>query len=149
MNIFSLECPCEHKGHFIKYGFYERAVKTPYGVIRLKIQRLLCKYCHHTHSILLSSLIPYSQLLYEDTLSIVRASSFDDLNEMMIINPYIDESNISYVKKQFHMHWKERLVSENIQLDATLIFQCFFHFKRQFMQIKCTPNILYMPTNIA
>ena len=27
--------------------------------------------------------------------------------------------------------------------------ECFFHFKRQFMQIKCTPNILYSPTHIA
>lgn len=57
-----------------------------------------------------------------------------DLNQLMIENPNIDESNISYIKKQYTMHWKQRLLSENIQLDSSLVFQCFFHFKRQFMQ---------------
>ena len=71
------------------------------------------------------------------------------LKTILIENPNIDESNISYIKKQYSMHWKQRLLSENIQLDSSLVFQCFFHFKRQFMQIKCTPNILYSPTHIA
>lgn len=149
INIFSLECSCHHKGQFIKYGFYYRFVKTPHGVLKLKIQRLKCKHCNHTHSILLSSLIPYSQLLFHDMLSIIRAHSFDELDQIMIRNPHIDESNVSYIKKQFHKHWEQRLVSENIELDSELIFQCFFHFKKQFMQIKCTYNNLFIPTNIS
>ena len=51
INIFSLECSCHHKGQFIKYGFYHRFVKTPHRVLKLKIQRLKCKHCNHTHSI--------------------------------------------------------------------------------------------------
>lgn len=149
LNIASLECPCHHKGHLIKHGFYTRKIKTPDGIIPLKIQRFKCKHCHHTHAFLLSVIIPYSQILFHDTLSIIRSNTMQDLNQLMIENPNIDESNISYIKKQYTMHWKQRLLSENIQLDSSLVFQCFFHFKRQFMQIKCTPNILYNLTHIA
>ena len=130
-------------------AFIRDKIKTPDGIIPLKIQRFKCKHCHHTHAFLLSVIIPYSQILFHDTLSIIRSNSMQDLNQLMIENPNIDESNISYIKKQYSMHWKQRLLSENIQLDSSLVFQCFFHFKRQFMQIKCTPNILYNLTHIA
>ncbi len=149
LNSRSFECPCHHKGHLIKHGFYTRKIKTSHFIIPLKIQRFKCKHCHHTHAFLLSVIIPYSQILFHDTLSIIRSNIMQDLNQLMIENPNIDESNISYIKKQYSMHWKQRLLSENIQLDSSLVFQCFFHFKRQFMQIKCTPNILYSPTHIA
>ena len=63
LNIASLECSCHHKGHLIKHGFYTRKIKTPDGIIPLKIQRFKCKHCHHTHAFLLSVIIPYSQIL--------------------------------------------------------------------------------------
>ena len=75
LNIASLECPCHHKGHLIKHGFYTRKIKTPDGIIPLKIQRFKCKHCHHTHAFLLSVIIPYSQILFHDTLSIIRSNS--------------------------------------------------------------------------
>ncbi|OUN37286.1 hypothetical protein B5G32_04770 [Massilimicrobiota sp. An80] len=107
----------------------------------LKIQRFKCKHCNHTHAFLLSIIIPYSQILFHDTLSIIRSSTMQDLDQLMIENPNIDESNISYIKKQYSMHWKQRLLSENIQLDSSLVFQCFFHFKRQFLSL--LPLILH------
>ena len=130
LNIASLECPCHHKGHLIKHGFYTRKIKTPDGIIPLKIQRFKCKHCHHTHAFLLSVIIPYSQILFHDTLSIIRSNSMQDLNQLMIENPNIDESNISYIKKQYSMHWKQRLLSENIQLDSFSGFSVLFSFQK-------------------
>lgn len=149
LNVFSLKCLCGLKGQIIRYGFYYRSIRTSIGIVELRVQRVFCKSCGHTHAILLSSMIPYSQFSLNDMLSIIRSVSFEDLDKLMIENPYIDESNIAYIKKQFDRHWKQRLLSECIALDESLVFQCFLHYGRQFMQIKCTRNILFTPTNIT
>lgn len=148
-NLLTAQCPCGFKGHFIRYGFYFRNIKTTSGLICLKIQRVKCKICGHTHAILLSCMIPYSQILFKDTLDIIRSTSFEELKNIMTANQLIDESNISYIKRQFHKHWEQRLLSEQISFDDSLVFQCFFHYSRQFMQIKCTENILSYCTNIT
>lgn len=149
VNLLYAQCPCGLKGNLIRYGFYTRYIKTPSGLVQLKIQRVKCKVCGHTHAILLSCMIPYSQILFKDTLDIIRSTSIDDLKQIMMDNLSIDESNISYVKRQFHKHWEQRLLSEQIRLDDSLVFQCFFHYRRQFMQIKCTANTLLYFTNIT
>lgn len=148
-SVSALQCPCGYKGHLIRYGFYSRNIKTSSGLIKLRIQRVKCKICGHTHAILLSCMIPYSQVLLKDTLSIIQSTSFEELKDIMISNQLIDEANISYIKRQFHKHWKQRLLSENIKLDDSLVFQCFFHYNKQFMQIKRTKNILSYHTNIT
>lgn len=149
VNLLSAQCPCGKKGNFIRYGFYTRYIKTPFERVKLRIQRVKCKVCGHTHALLLSDMIPYSQILFKDTLDIIRSTSIVQLKDIMIRNPFIDESNISYVKKQFHKHWQQRLLSERISFDDSLVFQCFFHYRRQFMQIKSTPNLLLYTTNIT
>lgn len=86
-------------------------------------------------------MIPHSQLLYDDVISILHSTSPKEAEEIMVQNHWIDESNISHLIKQYRKHWKQSLLSENIVMDDSLIFQCFYHFKRQFMQIKCLLNI--------
>lgn len=149
IHLFSLKCPCGHSGHCIRYGFYTRSIKTPEGLVPLRIQRVLCKHCNHTHALLLSSIIPYSRILLRDAVTIIQLNSSKELDEFMISNPLIDESNVSYIRKQYIKHWQQRLLSENISFDDCLVFQCFSHFSRQFMQIKCIQNILYSFTNIT
>lgn len=148
-NLSATQCPCGLKGNLIRYGFYSRHIKTPSGLVKLRIQRVKCKVCGHTHALLLSCLIPYSQILLKDAVYIIRSSSIDDLKNIMMNNLSIDESNISYVKRQFHKHWQHRLLAEQIRFDESLVFQCFFHYKMQFMQIKRTVNILLYCTNIT
>ncbi|RKJ59876.1 hypothetical protein D7Y06_25235 [Roseburia sp. 1XD42-69] len=60
----------------------------------------------------------------------------------------MDESNCRYIIRCFLMHWKQLLLSAQISLfnRTTLIHDCFSAFSRQFMQIRCTPNILSMNT---
>ena len=61
----------------------------------------------------------------------------------MLNNEFIDESNILYIIKQYLKYWKERIISFSISLDLSISKQCLEHFNRQFMQIKCIPNILF------
>lgn len=151
IQIHKLECPyCAHKGQFIKYGTYARFIKTPFGMVQIRIQRYMCKNCGHTHALLLSSIIPYSHLLIRDALRIIRATTADEYKEIMCDNLCIDESTISMTKYQYKKHWKERLRSAQIALDdEDLIFKCFFHYNRQFMQIRRIKNKLYINTNTA
>lgn len=81
VNLLSAQCPCGLKGNLIRYGFYTRHIKTPSGLVKLKIQRVKCKVCGHTHAILLSCMIPYSQILFKDILDIIRSTSVDDLKK--------------------------------------------------------------------
>lgn len=61
----------------------------------------------------------------------------------MLSNEFIDESNISYIVKQYLKYWRELINSFKISLDLSISKQCLNRFKRQFMQIKCTPNIIF------
>lgn len=60
-------------------------------------------------------------------------------------NPLVDEGSLRYILCQFRKYWQQKLLSQNIALEpfAALVKQSFSHFKRQFMQIKSTPNTLF------
>ena len=144
MDIHALTCSCGMSGQLIKHAYYDRHIKTPNGIITLKILRVKCKCCNKTHAIFPECIVPYSQVLLNDHISIIKSynngSSFEPI---MISNEFIDESNISYIIKQYLKHWKELIISFKISLDLSISKQCLSYFKRQFMQIKCTPNIIF------
>lgn len=142
-----LSCTCHQKSTFIKHGYYLRSIKTPDGFLPISILRVKCNSCNKTHAILPSWIIPYSRILYDDQVSIIHAYlnqlSFEPI---MLSNLLIDESNIRYVIGQYLSHWKERIASFSGSLHTSLIRSCFKYFSRQFMQIRCTPNILFLET---
>lgn len=149
IQLHTLTCSCHHSGCFIKHGYYTRKIKTKEGVVHLRILRLYCKECGKTHALLLSTIVPYSQILLHDHLSIIKESEQKALASFMEENLLIDESNIAYIKNQFNKYWKQKLISFSIKLDEQLTSLCFRFFHRQFMQIKCTTNLLYIPTHIT
>lgn len=144
-----IKCSCGHLGCLIIHGYYIRKIKTPFGKIALRIVRLLCKECGKTHAVLPDSIVPYSQITIEDHILILRATTKEDHNKIMEDNLCIDESNISYIKRNYKKHWKERLRTYKISLDYNLTSLCLLYYKRQFMQIKCTINLLYTFTHTA
>ena len=141
LDFNKLICPkCNHSDLII-HGYYSRRLKTKIGTIYLRIIRVICKTCGSTHALLLSCLVPYSSV---DLKSHIRIINNDDINGLMEEISDIDESNIAYVLRMFNRYFKERLLSVNISVtDDNLVFNCFKYFKRQFMQIKCTSNILF------
>lgn len=147
IEMHQLSCSCGLSGCLIKHGYYSRYIKTSYGNIPLSILRVKCKHCGKTHAIFPVLIVPYSNILLNTHLSIITTyiskSSFEPI---MMDNEYIDESNIKYIIRQFLRHWKERIAAFRFSVFDSLDIlskQCLNTFKRQFMQIKGTRNILF------
>ena len=66
IQLFNVTCTCGTKGCLIRYGHYHRHVKLSSSLISLRIQRVWCKHCGTSHAILLSALVPYSQIILDD-----------------------------------------------------------------------------------
>lgn len=146
VDFMTIRCPtCRHSGCLIKHARYKRTFRLPASTVTISILRVLCKECGHTHAVLLCEFVPYSQILLEDHINIIRN---DDDNSFITDNPNFDMSDIRYVRKQFVLFWKQRLLSCSLQFDDALVPGCFECFGRQFMQIKCTINMLYNATHI-
>ena len=140
-----LSCSCGNKGNLIRYGTYFRKVKLPQGIEHLQVQRIRCNACGKTHAILPHWLVPYSSIILTDQISIISNHQSDVQSlAIMEVNPEIGESDIRYIIRQFILYWKERLRSAKISLNTSLTYHCFNHFNRQFMQIKRTPNLLFI-----
>jgi hypothetical protein len=141
IDFFKLQCSCGHHGCLTKHAYYYRYIRTISGFVKLKILRVFCSLCHKTHAIMLHTIVPYSQILFEQHLDIVT-KPISKL-ETLMINFNIDLSLIRYIKKQYDRHWKQRLSKHQIPLDDSLSLLCFTHFNQQFMQIRCLPNVLH------
>ena len=69
--LHQLTCPCGHSGCLSIHGYYNRSIKLPDGKTVFRICRVKCECCGHTHAILLSSMVPYSQVVISDHISII------------------------------------------------------------------------------
>lgn len=149
LDFHRLTCSCGHSACLTKHAYYSRRIKTFDGFILLRICRVKCTFCNKTHALLPAELVPYSQITFLSHISIIEASLSSEPDYLPIMNliPDIDENNIHYVVSKFRHFWKERLLSENIDFSNIpfLLKHCFSCFHRQFMQIKNTKNILFLP----
>lgn len=81
LNYGILSCPNCGSDHFIRWGYYLRNVyyinnnNIEFNII--KIQRIRCKTCGHTHALLPTYIIPYRQYLLD---AILTAINDDDLS---------------------------------------------------------------------
>lgn len=155
ISLNQLQCPCcKHKGCFIWYGTYNRSVKEGDAKEALTISRILCKECSgcghsHTHALLLVSIVPYCQVPLHLQANVISACEACDgsISEILINNPSIDMNYVYRLCAAYRSYWLERLRCEGIPLYPLddLPAGCFRHYNRQFMQIKNTPNILFLP----
>ena len=128
------------------HGYYLRGLKTPDGIIRLRICRLRCHECRRTHALLPSLIVPYSQVSAPDQADIIHF--FPDkhaLRSLLDRIPCIDENNVKYIMRSYLRRWKQRLLSCGIPICPLkeLVSLCFSAYCLQFMQVKRTPNILF------
>lgn len=141
-----LKCSCGHSGCLTVHGYYERSVITPAGKKALVICRVICSECGHTHALLLSSMVPYSQIPAEVQREITIAyEEGSDRKELCSTGCGIDENNIKSVIRRYVKFWRERLLAEGISLHSLpdLISACFSHYSKQFMQVRSTCNDLF------
>ena len=138
-------CSCGSHGSLIKHAYYTRHLKFENHSCTLCILRVKCKSCGKTHAILPSLCVPYSQLSLSCQIQIVRYHSSCVSPLLAWQNPDISERDLHYVFKQYKTFWHQRLLSFSIDITNDLYFinSCFFFCKLQFMQIRCTLNILF------
>ena len=105
-----------------------------------------CSICGHTHALLLSVFVPYSQIPLPVQVEIISCySENNSFSSIMENTPSIDENNIRYIIRQYLRHWKQRLLSENIPPKPPLsqfIQKCFAMWNRQFMEMKNMFNFI-------
>lgn len=139
-----LKCSCGHSGCLAIHGYYQRSVITRNGKVRLTICRVKCSECGHTHALLLSSMVPYSQIPAQIQQEIAIAYENDANRNVVCSHSGIDENNVKSVIRRYVRFWRERLRAARIGLSFIneLISACFSDYSRQFMQIRGTFNKL-------
>lgn len=145
LSFSCLMCPCGHSGCLTVHGYYNRSVKVEGILVSLRVCRVICRECGHTHALVLSSVVPYSQILLSEQAEIVSGGS-DEQVCVMERNPLIDESCVQAVLKKFKKYWKQRLETYRAPVWPLycLVLWCFRQFGLQFMQARETANILFL-----
>lgn len=147
LQIHQLTCSCGHSGCLTLHAYYKRKVKPPDGSeVILRITRVKCSEWGATHAILLSSIVPYSQISLSVQQIIVDAyESDDDTLSVCTDTGTIDENNVKSVIRRYLRHWQQRLLSFRIVLSPIrlLVERCFSFYSVQFMQIRRTFNTLF------
>lgn len=149
LQLHQLTCCCGHSSCLTIHGYYKRKIKTSNGKDPLLVCRVICSECNLTHALLPSCIVPYSQIPLSIQVNIITASENElSLAPIMEETPSVDESDCFRVLKRYKQVWKQKLLSENISLSniKELVLSCFKHYSRQFMQIRCTTNILFLET---
>jgi len=147
LDLKLISCTCGHSGCLIRYGYYKRNVQLKDDVITLTLVRVYCTACGHTHALLLSSLVPYSQIPLNIQLAAIHAFESGLSSKHILTDQcFIDENNLKAVIRAYRLHWKERLRSAGLSFSEwpSFVIGCFSHFSRQFMQIKTTVNKLFL-----
>ena len=148
LDLNLIPCTCKHSGCLIRYGSYKRNIQLADRVLTLSVMRVFCKACGHTHALLLSSMVPYSQVPLALHIRLIdtyeRSTGFQSILDGQCC---VDENNLKSIFRSYRRHWRERLCSAMLSLSdvSSLISGCFSCFSRQFMQIKTTRNKLFIP----
>ena len=147
LQYHQLVCSCGASACLTGHGYYRRSIKAEDRLVPLRICRVKCGICEKTHSLLLSSMVPYSQIGLCEQVEIISCyESATSFAAIMNGRPVIDESNIRHVIRQYRRHWRQRrfAIGQPLSLAADFISQCFLYFGRQFMQIKQTTNVWFL-----
>ena len=149
VQFHQLTCSCAHSACLSVHGYYRRTVKLSSGSIQLRICRVKCSECGTTHALLLSSMVPYSQIPLSDQRKI--CNDYEEGRNVSIAcerNPSIDENNVKSILRNYRLRWREKLRSLRISLFplSILILSCFSDYSSQFMQIHQRVNKLFSYT---
>ena len=105
LQFHQLKCPCGHAGGLSIHGYYHRYIKIPNGKVKFRICRVICEHCGKTHALLLSSMVPYSQLPIEDHVQIIGAyENAKPTASVLKENNSINEITIRNVVRNYKLH---------------------------------------------
>lgn len=132
---YKLKCGCGVKGNCIKYGWFKRKLIINDKIVIVKLQRIYCKHCKKTHTIMPKFIIPYNQHSFTYILDLVIEYQGKKISKA-------DYELTRYVR--IFQKWSNRLKSINISINDGLykvITFCASHFKMCFMQSQMRNNI--------
>ena len=143
INFFSVSCRCGHTGCLTRHGYYKRSFRFKSHKYTIFVLRVKCSQCGRTHAVLLSAMVPYSQIPLEDQISVIDAfESGGDIMSVTEENYLIEPQEVYNIVHKYIKFWKQRLLSEAIKLTESITRDCYAAFSMQFMQIRWGPGIL-------
>ena len=90
-------------------------------------------------------LVPYSQVSLPEQKQLLGAVlAGKGLAHLLQMNSEIDENYVRYLIRKYRKHWEQRLPALKLSLGDLLTVPCLSHYSRQFMQVRSTPNILFL-----
>lgn len=151
LQLIQIRCnECNQCG-FVVHGYYERHFKRKLipgeKDDKITILRIRCPHCGKTHAVLLSSMIPYSQLSLEDSISVIELEHNSQITSFLDDHFWISIEDVQNTRKKFRKYWKERLLSEGFSMRMDNLTElCIRYFRLQFMQIRCRSIFFLSPS---
>ena len=144
IHLYSVTCTCGHSGCLTRHAYYSRSIRFRSVLVTLKLLRVKCSRCGRTHAILLSCIIPYSQIPLEDQIKIVLDyESGSDVMSVLETNYLVDPREVYDTVSKYRRFWRQCLLSEKISDFKNIVCDCFNLFQLQFMQIHRGRQILF------
>jgi len=130
-------CPVCKTCALIFYGYCFRNVffidrDAAQSWIRLKVHRVYCKKCRHTHALLPDICIPYSPFLLHDAARLL-SSDHESHEEIMIDCPFLSQRRVQALKDAFTMHspfTAEKLQDMHLSSLSDTLFIQYLHQHR-------------------
>ena len=135
-------CSKEGKpGHFILWGTYTRSIITgSESTDKVRIQRIRCKDCRHTHAILPEETVPYSAFPAELQTRLIQAYlDKDEEARDALLEKYIDKNSDAchHIEQRYEKKWQELLRKAGASINdplSVITEKCVTVLERQFMQ---------------
>ena len=141
----ALICPfCREEGgtgHFILWGTYIRSIITDSkSTDKVRIQRIRCKDCRHTHAILPEETVPYSAFPTELQTRLIQAYlDKDEEARDALLEKYIDKNSDAchHIEQRYEKKWQELLRKAGASINdplSVITEKCVTVLEQQFMQ---------------
>ena len=135
-------CSKEGKpGHFILWGTYTRSIITgSKSTDKVRIQRIRCKDCRHTHAMLFEETVPYSAFPAELQTRLIQAYlDKDEEARDALLEKYIDKNSDAchHIEQRYEKKWQELLRKAGASINdplSVITEKCVTVLERQFMQ---------------
>lgn len=163
LEVSAVACPtCGHY-EMIRWGFYFRRISIAGDIYTLKVQRLYCKNCHHSHAVFIADIIPYQMINIRSALSIMKGKEYWE--DVLMDNPQLTDSDLYRLRKKYYQFQERLRVIQKSFMDGIesilprffeeyhiQLFQCRWHCRNYFgndYQFRRHENELFLNTNIA
>jgi hypothetical protein len=127
-NFGYFRCPICQSDEFIRWGFYERSVYFISNIVEYKvirIQRVKCVHCNHTHALLPEPIVPYKQFCLD---TIMYALANDELTYQFKMSQDTINKWLYQFKKKFYPFVCTMLKMQNI-------YQIFIYIKNNLLKV--------------